>query len=189
MRSLLGWVVAVVLVIAWLLLPRGCGPAHPPARDTVSVTNVYVYDTTPRVGHDTLVTVTRVVHEGAPPPAVDSAAVVRLYYATHVQSDTIRTDSLELTIEDSLTQNRVFDRRWSLRWLVPTLQVRTITVEVEKAPLAQLYLGLGSTLDTGGVGLPVGALLKTRREVVIQATYDPLTRRWGAGYYTKLKLK
>lgn len=74
---------------------------------------------------------------------VDTAAILRDYFARLYYVDTIRTQYGTLTLFDSLSQNRIKRRRWELDFTVPEI---TRTKEAPKRN--QLYLGGSETYHT-----------------------------------------
>lgn len=120
----------IIALIAVILLMRSCDRKSSPVEPTV-ITKV-------EVKYDTIV---KIVPEYVPKwykkieysvdtllveKPIDTAAILKDYFATYVYEDVQRLDSLTLTIKDSVSQNKIASRSISYELLY---QTKTITKE------------------------------------------------------------
>ena len=120
----------IIALIAVILLMRSCDGKSSPVEPTV-ITKV-------EVKYDTIV---KIVPEYVPKwykkieysvdtllveKPIDTAAILKDYFATYVYEDVQKLDSLTLTIKDSVSQNKIASRSISYELLY---QTKTITKE------------------------------------------------------------
>jgi hypothetical protein len=78
---------------------------------------------------------------------IDTQEVLKDYFATRYYSDTRQTQYGDITIQDSVRENRIIDRRLLTDFKIPVIHDSTIAAEPKRN---QLYIGgglLGSTKE------------------------------------------
>ncbi len=108
-----------------------------------------------RTIHDTIE-----VHDTIP---VDTALVLEDYFKAYAYTDTIKEDSITLTIKDTITQNRIVSRGIEYSLIYPTT---TISKE-KQINKRELYLGFGLGGDKQQLSYLGGELmLRTKKEQI-----------------------
>jgi hypothetical protein len=121
----------IVVLIVVILLLRQCGGKIIPG-ETKIVTKVKTeieYDTI-RESIPNYIPIPEYIY----PPAdtmwrdVDTAAILKDYFSTYFYSDIIEDDSLKITINDSISENKIASRNLKYEILYP---IKTITITEE----------------------------------------------------------
>ena len=158
--------VIVVLVIV-ILLMRSCNGNSTPVEPTVITKIETKYDTikkeVPVYIPKYIAKVEYIRDTILEKEPVDTLAILKDYFATYVYKDEQKLDSLNLTIIDSISQNKIFARTISYDLIYPTT---TITKEIYLNN-RELYWGLNlngtsSQLNYFGGGL----LYKTKKKQI-----------------------
>ena len=107
--------------------------------------------------HDTLIVE---VHDTIP---IDTASILRDYFKTYAYTDVISKDSVNITIYDTITQNRIVSR--GLRY---TLVYPTTTITKESAiNKRELYIGAGLGIAAGQFdNIGTEFILKTKKRTM-----------------------
>ena len=110
-----------------------------------------------RTIHDTLIVE---VHDTIP---IDTASILRDYFKTYAYTDVISKDSVNITIYDTITQNRIVSR--GLRY---TLVYPTTTITKESAiNKRELYIGAGLGIAAGQFdNIGTEFILKTKKQTM-----------------------
>jgi hypothetical protein len=121
----------IVVLVVVILLMRNCSGESAPA-EPVIITNVEVkYDTITKYVPEyipKLVTKVEYVHDTVfRTQPIDTVAILKNYFATYVYEDRQELDSLNITIKDSVTQNKIISRSIAYDLIYPTT---TITKEI-----------------------------------------------------------
>ncbi len=155
--------VAIAVLIIVILLMKACDKQDPV--EPVIITKVEtVFDTIikevpvykPKYVtkieyiHDTIIDVT----------PVDTVSILKDYFATYVYQDRQKLDSLNLTIIDSVSQNKIFARTIQYDLIYPTT---TITKEIYLNK-RELYWGIGMQGRTDQLNYVGGELLYRNRK-------------------------
>jgi hypothetical protein len=122
---------------------------------------------------------------------VDTAAILKDYFASVIYTDTINEDSsFFAVIHDTLSRNRLIGRSFFFQNLRP-ISITTITNTVEGPPKLKLFLGplLSYSNDTKNLGVGGSVLLMTKRDNGYAYSYDFLNRQHQVVFYWKLKFK
>ena len=190
-------VIAVLVII--IFLQRACSPVNPtpptPPKpeiitiiDTQYITKevkkpVYVPGEVEFLPGDTLY------------EEVDTAAILKDFYATRIYKDTVQIDSVGYAyITDSITQNKIKSREFKATYTLPVV-TKTTTITLPPTPRTQLYVGAEAV---GNAGYPIhyfGAttVLKTKQDAMytLGAGYTLGQRGVSikAGMLWKLKVK
>jgi hypothetical protein len=119
---------------------------------------------------------------------VDTSYILKDYFSLYVYFDTINKDSLTLVINDTITQNKIKNRKIDYKILYPT---KTITIHTkEYINNRELYLGLGLGATINEISYINGGLLfKTKKKniynigVGLNNNFQPII---NGGIYRKL---
>jgi len=74
---------------------------------------------------------------------IDTAAILKDYFATYVYFDTIENDSVSITIQDSITKNKIKNRKLDYWIKYPTVTITITKNNVIFINNRELYAGLG----------------------------------------------
>lgn len=125
---------------------------------------------------------------------IDTAAILKDYYATRVYNDTVAIDSIGYAyIEDSVSKNEIQARRFSARYTVPVIK-ETTTITIPPKPKTQLYIGIeagGSKINPINYFGPA-LVLKTKKDQMYSAGLGyTVDQGFGvkAGILWKIKIK
>jgi len=121
----------IVVLVVVILLMRSCSGKSEPV-EPVIITNVEVkYDTITEYVPEyipKLITKVEYVHDTVVrTQPIDTVAILKDYFATYVYEDRQKLDSLNITIKDSVTQNKIISRSIAYDLIYPTT---TITKEI-----------------------------------------------------------
>jgi hypothetical protein len=127
---------------------------------------------------------------------VDTALILRDFFAKNVYKDTVYFDENlgYASVLDTLQKNNILNRKWSYK--VNKVE-NTITIKIPVKPKTQLYYGINGSVDKVNLFNSVGAglILKTKNDVIYQTTLgisntgNGVTPYIGAGVYWKLKFR
>jgi len=153
--------IAVLIII--ILLLRACNKPNPV--EPVIITKVEtIFDTitkeVPVYVPKYVQKIETVIDTIVKTQPVDTTAILRDYFATYVYQDRQELDSLNLTIIDSVSQNKIFARTISYDLIYPTT---TITKEIYLNN-RELYWGIGMQGRTDQLNYVGGELLYRNRK-------------------------
>jgi len=153
--------IAVLIII--ILLLRACNKPNPV--EPVIITKVEtVFDTitkeVPVYVPKYVQKIETIIDTIVKTQPVDTTAILRDYFATYVYQDRQELDSLNLTIIDSVSQNKIFARTISYDLIYPTT---TITKEIYLNN-RELYWGIGMQGRTDQLNYVGGELLYRNRK-------------------------
>lgn len=135
------------------------------------------------------------------PVIVDTAALLKDFFAKNVYKDTLRLpDSLGMVaVTDTITQNKILGRTFNAS--VKQREIKE-TLIVKELPKTQVYYGFNGGFNKADVVSNVGAgiIIKTKKDKIYQlgagvanrvvdGTNGSLSPYVGAGVYWKIKLK
>jgi len=135
------------------------------------------------------------------PAIVDTAALLKDFFAKNVYKDTLRLpDSLGMVaVTDTITQNKILGRTFNAS--VKQREIKE-TLIVKELPKNQVYYGFNGGFNKADVVSHVGAgvILKTKKDKIYQlgagvanrtvdGTNGSLSPYVGAGVYWKIKFK
>ena len=155
--------VAIAVLIIVILLMRACDKQDPV--EPVIITKVEtVFDTITKevpVYKPKYVTKIEYIHDTIiDSTPIDTASILKDYFATYVYQDNQELDSLNLTIIDSVSQNKIFARTIQYDLIYPTT---TITKEIYLNQ-RELYWGIGMQGRTDQLNYVGGELLYRNRK-------------------------
>lgn len=135
------------------------------------------------------------------PAIVDTAALLKDFFAKNVYKDTLRLpDSLGIVaVTDTITQNKILGRTFNAS--VKQREIKE-TLIVKELPKTQVYYGFNGGFNKADVVSNIGAgvIVKTKKDKIYQlgagvanrvtdGTNGTLSPYVGAGVYWKIKLK
>jgi len=155
--------VAIAVLIIVILLMRACDKQDPV--EPVIITKVEtVFDTITKevpVYKPKYVTKIEYIHDTIiDSTPIDTVSILKDYFATYVYRDNQELDSLNLTIIDSVSQNKIFARTIQYDLIYPTT---TITKEIYLNQ-RELYWGIGMQGRTDQLNYVGGELLYRNRK-------------------------
>jgi len=155
--------VAIAVLIIVILLMRACDKQDPV--EPVIITKVEtVFDTITKevpVYKPKYVTKIEYIHDTIiDSTPIDTVSILKDYFATYVYQDNQELDSLNLTIIDSVSQNKIFARTIQYDLIYPTT---TITKEIYLNQ-RELYWGIGMQGRTDQLNYVGGELLYRNRK-------------------------
>jgi hypothetical protein len=135
------------------------------------------------------------------PTIVDTAALLKDFFAKNVYKDTLRLpDSLGIVaVTDTITQNKILGRTFNAS--VKQREIKE-TLIVKELPKTQVYYGFNGGFNKADVVSNIGAgvIIKTKKDKIYQlgagvanrtvdGTNGSLSPYLGAGVYWKIKFK
>jgi hypothetical protein len=116
---------------------------------------------------------------------VDTAAIMQDYFAKVFYRDTLKTQYGTITLEDTISQNRIQARRWATNFTIPTI-TKTVTKTV--AQRNQLYAGFSGLFGQTAIGAEINFTLKTKSDKQYEIGAGLLGLQPYARIGTKFKL-
>jgi len=106
-----------------------------------------------------------IIYQDGPPTYilkdVDTAAILQDYFAKVYYRDTMQTRYGTITLEDTISQNRIQARRWATNFTIPNV---TRTIIKETAQRNQLYAGFSGLFGQTAIGAEINFSLKTKKD-------------------------
>lgn len=190
------WIVIAVLggIVILLLMTRECGQWKEKG-DTVTVTDTvivpgdpYPVYTAPRVPKPE-----RIIEYQVVPQKVDTAAILKDYFATRFYPDTLKNDtSMFIAVHDSVRENRIVSRRFIFQNKRPISIVSNTTVtHNKKEPWFKLYLGLNASYAPGSKRFGFGpfATGTVKQGALLTYGYDAVGNSHQVGFGWKLSFR
>ncbi len=203
---------ALLVVLIIVLLMKGCGngPSILPGKDPIIIRDTTVLVTYDTITNESVSYVPQyyereiihrdsiIVHDSIMVTA-DTAAILEDYYAKLYYQDTvIDTDSALVVVNDTLSQNRIWGRSTSYKFIYPTREV----LVTEKQWINPRELYLGGNINVGvlpwtAASVQGGLMLRTKRGfmlgvdggVILPNTNNQLKPYFGVQYYHKITKK
>lgn len=116
---------------------------------------------------------------------VDTAAILQDYFTKVFYRDTMQTQYGAITVEDTISQNRIQARRWATNFTIPTI---TKTVTVVEKQRNQLYIGFSALMGQRDIGAELNLSLKTQKDQQYEAGAGLYGTQWYGRVGTKFKL-
>lgn len=159
-------VMIILILVVILVLQRSCtGPNIPPKPEIIRVTDTTWLEKDTIIYRDTPVPY-RVEVPVEVPANVDTAAILKDYFAKYIYKDSIPIDTFGyVRLTDIITQNKIEKREYSLSYKLPTIR-DSVTVIIPPTPRTQVYVGFNIM---GNVQYPVSyfgpnIVLKTKKD-------------------------
>jgi hypothetical protein len=92
---------------------------------------------------------------------VDTATILQDYFSKVFYRDSLQTQYGTITVEDTITENRIQARRWFTNFTIPTI---TKTVTLSTKPRSQLYAGFSGLFGQQNIGAELNFTLKTKKD-------------------------
>lgn len=124
------------------------------------------------------------------PACVDTALILQTYFNKYYYSNTYADSNEVLTINDTVSQNKIIGRGLKYQWLKPLVVNTTINTPIQVAkPKRDLFMGVFAAANISGSNAGFGAqiLFKTKKQTMYDARYDFLQKRIEFGASFKLK--
>lgn len=125
------------------------------------------------------------------PREIDTAFILKDYFALYPYSDTLHFDSLDIIINDTVTKNKIKNRVLEYELLYPT---KTITI-INDRYLNRRELYLGPSLSASKSGLKfvgIESIYRTKKNTTFKINAginDNLGIQIGLGMHWKIKFK
>lgn len=180
------WIVALSLLGIFVLLLsqyKGCGGKG--ERDTLYYKETFYFDTVTHVYHDTVIYRSEFIRE-VPTVITDSGRDAIAFHSVYFQRDTIRTDTFDLFMGDSIIENRIFWRHAEVKWKPPVMTVREITLSEPKRN--HWYIGGGLLVDSLA-RFKAGGMMTDKKSNAFSFGFTPFnkTKVYELTYYRKLR--
>lgn len=185
--------VIIVLLLIVILLLRWCTPkpdCPEIGKTTIIETTTYdtIKETTPEyipipgpVSYDT----TYLYHD------IDTAAILKDYFASYKYSDTVNLDSVKLIIKDTVSQNKIKSRSVEYELLFPT---KTITITNDRyLNRREFYIGPAISGATDGFKfVGIESIYRSKKNTTFKVNAgvnENFGVQVGLGMHWKLKFK
>lgn len=172
----------IVVLIAWIAFKDACNQTDPVPvqRDTVVVN----YTPPPVIVNAPPGKPQVIIREV--PAQVDTSQILKAYFAQVNYQDTIRTDSAEVIVSETVSMNAIQSRRIGFRYLMPPCSTITITERITLPPTRKLFIGANiGYSDKVWIMPSVGYQPKTGH--LFMAGYNG--EGFSVGYLHRVKLK
>ena len=121
---------------------------------------------------------------------IDTAAILRDYFASYHYSDTVTLDSVKVIIKDTVSQNKIKSRSLEYEILYPT---KTITITNDRyINRREYYAGFGIAGSTNGFEfIGFDFIFKTKKDLTYRASAginEQLGVQIGFGMHWRLKM-
>ena len=99
---------------------------------------------------------------------VDTASILKQYYSRVGYQDTLRLQEGSVSVLDSITENRIFARRFFAS-IKPRLETKKDTVLVKEKPKTRAYYGPEAGFNTTNLvsHVGIGVLVKTKKDKAV----------------------
>jgi hypothetical protein len=114
---------------------------------------------------------------------VDTAAILRDYFTTRYYRDSMQTKYGQVTVMDSVRENRIVSRSWATNFSIPVVK-ETIT----QRQRTQLYAGFSALTGQRAVGAEINLTLKTKKDQQYEVGAGLFGTQWYGRIGTKFKL-
>lgn len=173
--------IILALAIGYILFLQMCnrlGPCPEQKIISVKVDTGYIIDsfksTWQKPKPDTIILPGKmpkpeIIYQDGPPTFVmndvDTAAILQDYFAKVFYRDSLQTQYGTITVEDTISQNRIQARRWQTNFTIPTI-TKTITLAEKKRN--QLYTGFSGLFGQTSIGAEINLSLKNKKDQVYE---------------------
>ena len=99
------------------------------------------------------------------PAVVDTTSILKQYYSRVGYQDTLRLSEGSISVLDSITENRIFARRF-IASIKPRLEIKKDTVTVKEPAKRKLYYGFEGGLNHTNLvsHLGIGVLMNSKKD-------------------------
>ena len=116
---------------------------------------------------------------------VDTTAILQDYFARVYYRDSLQTQYGTISVEDTISQNRIQARRWATNFTIPTV---TKTITLAQPQRNQVYAGFSGLFSPTAIGAEINLSLKTKRDQVYEGGFGVFGTGWYGRVGTKFKL-
>lgn len=110
-----------------------------------------------------------IIYQDGPPTYimndVDTAAILQDYFAKVYYRDSLATEYGTITIEDTISLNRIQARRWQTNFIIPVV---TKTITQSAKPRNQVYAGFSGLFGQTNIGAEINLSLKNKKDQVYE---------------------
>jgi hypothetical protein len=182
--------IILLIAVVYILLLHMCGK-----KCENSVTTRVIRDTTYIVKRDTVKRyVPQVTAEIMPVHIllrdsvmvfkdVDTSAILRDYFTTRYYRDSTITQYGQVTVMDSVRENRIVSRSWLTAFKIPHIK-ETITEKKRN----QVYAGFSALSGQRAIGAELNLSLKTKKDQVYEVGAGLFGTQWYGRIGTKFKI-
>ena len=165
-------IIIAILIIVIIFL-RSCDGGKCPepitiTKTTVKTDTVVTYKTIEKSTKVYIPKYTTKIISKTLPISIDTIAILNDYYSKYVYQDTIKNDSVKIYILDTISKNKIQNRKVKYIITHPTITVtNTITNNIEVKQKTQLYFGFGIGANkTNITNFGPEMLLKTKKDKI-----------------------
>ena len=190
-KNISPYLVVIAILVILLILCRECQRCSPPPETEIKYDTIYITDTIDHVFvlDSTKTEIEYVYIEKPVPQYVDTAAILKDYFATRYYQDTlINNDTIAfLVINDSISENRVQNRHYYYENRVPkiteTIYITKTIYETESCNRFNIGIGgvIGGGFERFSAGLGVSVHSNSRTSYT--ASYDLINNEAKIGIY------
>lgn len=178
-----GWILSAILIVVIIYLQecKHCAVQVKPTIDTIITTDT--------------VTKKIVIEKPTPykvevpitlPKEIDTVFVLNDYYSKYYYTHTIKDSDLTLTINDTISQNKV--QGIGIDYTLYRTQTLITNTDVYK-PKSKLFIGIQGIGGSTYLGVAPSLFIQTKKDHVYGIGYDVINRNFMASLYFKIKLK
>lgn len=114
---------------------------------------------------------------------VDTATILRDYFTTRYYLDSIATKYGNVTVMDSVRENRIVSRSWATNFNIPVVKETII-----QKPRTQLYAGFSALSGQRAIGAELNFTLKTKKDQQYEVGAGLFGTQWYGRIGTKFKI-
>jgi hypothetical protein len=114
---------------------------------------------------------------------VDTAAILHDYFTTRYYRDSMQSQYGQVTVLDSVRENRIVSRSWATNFSIPVVK-ETILPKNK----TQLYAGFSALSGQRAIGAELNFALKTNKEQMYEVGAGLFGTQWYGRIGTKFKL-
>lgn len=124
------------------------------------------------------------------PMDVDTLAILQDYYAHYFYEQVIADTNLTVTLNDTVSQNKIMGRGFSYRWLKPTTMIYNDTTIAAQNKF-KMFAGLdvGANLTGDNFSLTPNLKFITKKDALLEIGYDIPNQMPLLGVAIKIRLK
>jgi hypothetical protein len=125
-----GWVGFVICLVIIIFLNKCADPST----HTIEKKTTVIYDSTKKQLTAKTPPAAVSIFTVPVPSIIDTAEILKRFFASYTYSQQIQDSSLRFQIFDSITQNKVVGRRTNYNWLKPVKTIESTTITIENNP-------------------------------------------------------
>lgn len=185
-RQIVIFILQVLLAIAFALFIKFCS-APDQVTNTITKETTFIYDSTQKSIPVPQAPASVSVFTVAVPVLVDTAEVLRRYFASYTYTQQIKDSSISAVIFDSVSQNRILKRKFEYKWLQPVRSIESTTITLPAKEKAGIYLGGFIDHDQMGFGAGPKISYQTKKNLVIGYDFEAFNKGHRISLQQKIK--